>query len=247
MSFRDFRAVYPPRVYLLTTLPRVVLQAAFLALIGYYAAGEEGREFAFIGACAQIIVLATMVRGPDVLIDDRIMGTLYRVRLGFVPLPAIAAARWWIYVVAGWIDALLAVVVVGTLVGEAHLIPELLAAAPLFLLIAITTSALGLTVAAVSLTERVDFLLANFVAYIAMVFCGVVAPITVFGDAGETLVRLLPLTNGLLAVRAFVADEPWVADAALEAAVGAGWMLVAVVLLGVQTRRARRLGTDDIL
>jgi ABC-2 type transport system permease protein len=246
LSVRDFFAVYPPRVYFLTTLPRAVLQVTFLALVGYYAAGEEGREFAFVGACAQIIVLATVVRAPDVVVDERIMGTLYRVRLGCVPLPAIAAARWTIYVCAGVVDALVAAVLAGMLVGEADVVPELLAAGPLLLLIAMTTSALGLAVAGLSLTQRVD-VHANLVAYLTMVFCGVVAPISVFGDVGETLVRLIPLTNGLLAIREFLAGEPWLASAGLEVVVGLGWALAAVLLILVQNGRARRFGTDDLL
>ena len=247
MSWRDFLAVYPPRVYLATTLPRAILQAAFFAFLGYYGAGEAGREFAFIGACGQIILLATVVRAPDVLIDERIMGTLHRLRLGNVPLPALVAARWWIYVCAGLVDAVVAVVVVGALVGELDVVPKLLAAAPLFLLLALTTSGVGLLVAAISLTHRIDVVLTNLAAYLMLVFCGVVAPISVFGDTGEILVRLVPLTNGLLAIRADVAGEPWLREAALELAAGAAWALIAVTVLQVQAHRARSRGTDELL
>ena len=247
MSFRDFFAVYPPRVYLLTTLPRAILQAAFLALVGYYAAGEPGREFAFIGACAHVIVLSTMVRAPDILVDERTMGTLHRVRLGVIPLPAIVAARWWVFVAAAVVDAVAAAVVVGPLVGETDLVLDLLAATPLFLLLALTTSSLGLLVGAISLTQRIDVMLTNLVAYIAMVFAGIVAPITVFGDVGEVLVRMLPLTNGLLAIRSFVDGEPWLAEAALELATGTAWTAIAFAALAVQATRARRLGTDETL
>jgi ABC-2 type transport system permease protein len=247
LSARDFLAVYPPRVYLLTTLPRAVLQVAFVAFVGYYAAGADGREFAFIGACAHIIVLATVVRAPDVLIDERIMGTLHRVRLGVLPLPAVVIARWWVFVAAGMADALVAAVVAAPLVGELDLVLEVLGAAPLFLLVALTTSGVGLVVGALSLTQRIDVLLTNLAAYVMLVFCGVVAPVSVFGDVGEPLVRLLPLTNGLLAIRQFVAGENWLSNAGLELAVGAAWLCVAVLLMKLQEHRARRLGTDELL
>ena len=239
--------MYPPRVYLLTTLPRAILQAGFLALVGYYAAGEVGREFAFIGGCAHVIVLSTMIRAPDILVDERTMGTLHRVRLGVISLPALVAARWWVFIAGGVIDAVVAATVVGVAIGEGDVVPKLVAAAPLFLLVALTTSSLGLLVGAISLTQRVDVMLTNLVAYVAMVFAGIVAPITVFGDVGETLVRLLPLTNGLLAIRSFVAGEAWLRDAALELCVGAAWTIVAFAALHVQAWRARRLGTDEIL
>ena len=239
--------MYPPRVYLATTLPRAVLQVAFFAFLGYYAAGEGGREYALVGACAHIIVLATVVRAPDVLIDERQMGTLHRLRLGVVPLPAVIVARWWVYVLAGVVDAVVAAVIAGPLVGEAALVPDLLAALPLLMLLAITTSGVGLVVGAISLTQRADVLLTNLAAYAMLVFCGVVAPISVFGEVGEPLVRLVPLTNGLLAVRELLAGRAWVGDAALEAVVGGAWIAAGLLLIRVQELRARARGSDELL
>lgn len=247
LSLRDFLAHYPLRAYALSTIPRAVLQVTFLAYLGYYAAGEEGREFAFVGACAQIIVLATIVRGPSAIVDERTMGTLYRLRLSLVPLPAVVATRWWVYVCEGLADAIAAILLAGLLVDELALVPELLAALPLFFLIAVTTSSIGLLVGAISLTQRVDTLLTNVASYSVMVFCGVVAPISAFGDVGEFLVRLIPLTNGLLAVRAFVDNEPWLGDAGLELAVGVAWTAMAIAVLQLQAHRARALGSDELL
>lgn len=59
--------------------------------------------------------------------------------------------------------------------------------------------------------------------------------------------RLLPLTNGLLAIRAFVAGEPWLKAVALEVAVGVAWGVVAMAVMVAQARRARALGTDELL
>lgn len=247
LSWRDFLVVYPPRVYLSTTLPRAVLQVSFFAFVGYYAAGAAGREFAFIGACTHVIVLATVVRAPDVLIDERVMGTLYRLRLGIVPLPAIAFARWCVYLCAGIMDGIVAWIVASALVGHLELLPELARIVPLFLLIAVTTSGVGLLVAAASLTQRIDIVLTNVASYMMLVFCGVVAPLSAFGTFGEQLVRLLPLSNGLLAVRAVVGHEPWLAHAGRELAVGTAWIFVAAVVLQLQSQRARRRGTDDLL
>ena len=247
LALRDYLALYPPRVLLASTLPRAVLQAAFLAYLGYYAGGEEGRRFALVGGCAQVIVLATIVRGPDVLLDDRWQGTLPRLHLAVVPLPLVVVARWWVFVVEGTVDALAAVLLVAPLVGEADMLPRLLLATPLFLLIAATTSAFGIFVAAFALTQRADVLITNLVSYLTIVACGVVAPISHFGHVGSDVVRALPLTNGLQAIRGVVDGRAWAEDAALEAIVGAAWLAVGVVLLRWQARRARRLGTDDRL
>jgi ABC-2 type transport system permease protein len=247
LSWRDFLAHFPPKAYLLSMIPRAVLQVTFLGYLGYYAAGDEGRKFAFVGACTQIMVLETIVRGPDVIVQERVLGTLHRLRLGAVPLPAIMSARWWIYICAGVGDAIVAMLLAGLLVGELDLAPELLAALPLFVLVAITTSTIGLVVGAISLTQRVDTLLANGGAYALMVFGGVVAPISAFGDTGELIARFLPLTNGLLAIRATLADEAWLGYAALELAVGVAWGVLAVALIQLQAHRARVGGSDELL
>lgn len=247
LALRDYLALYPPRVLLASTVPRAVLQAAFLAYLGYYAGGEEGRRFALVGGCAQVIVLATIVRGPDVVLDDRWQGTLPRLHLAVVPLPAIVVTRWWVFVVEGALDALVAALLVAPLVGEADMVPRLLLAAPLFLLIAATTSAFGIAVAAFALTQRADVLITNLVSYLTIVACGVVAPISRFGHVGADVVRALPLTNGLMGIRAVVAGRAWGGDAALEAGVGAAWLVIGIALLQWQARRARRLGTDELL
>jgi len=80
-----------------------------------------------------------------------------------------------------------------------------------------------------------------------MVFAGVVAPISAFGDTGELIARFLPLTNGLLAIRATLAGEPWLGYAALELGVGAAWAVVAVALIQLQAHRARARGSDELL
>jgi ABC-2 type transport system permease protein len=245
LSWREFRAVYPPRVYLLTTVPRAILQVAFFGYLGYFAAGEAGRRFAFVGATAHIVVLATVIRGCDILLDDRVMGTLYRLRLGVLPLPAVVAARWWVFAVEGVVDAVVAILVVAPLVGEQELIVRLLAAVPLFGLIALSTSGLGLAVGAISMTQRADVLATNLVTYLLLVFAGVVAPLSVFGHVGETMARMLPLANGLLAVRDVLAGRPWLGDMLLELAAAIGWLALGLALLALQARRLRSRPLED--
>jgi ABC-2 type transport system permease protein len=246
LSLRDSLAVYPPRIYLATTVPRALLQVAFLTYLGYYAGGSAGRSFAFVGACVHVTLVGTVVRGPDALLDDRLQGTLDRLQLGVLPVSGVALARWWVFVAEGVAEALLAAAVVGPLVGEGGTASKLLAAAPLVLLVAISTTGLGLAVAALSLTRRVDVLLTNLVSYAAAVACGVVAPLSALGPL-EGGAHLLPLTNGLLAVRHVAEGKPWLADAGWEAAVGAAWLALAAALVETQLRRVRRSGTAERL
>lgn len=243
----DTLVVYPPKIYVSTTLPRALLQVLFLSYIGYYAAGAEGRQFAFIGAVAQVVVLATIVRGPDILFEDRSQGTLARLRLGQLPVSALVLARWWVFVVEGLFEALVSIAVIGPLVGQSPLLPRFFAAIGLLFLIAVSTVGLGLVVAAYSLTQRVDVIITNLVSYASMVLCGVLAPLHAFGSAGALAARILPLTNGLLALRLFISHKSWTSDAGLEVLVGLVWLGLGVLLLELQLHRSRRLGSDDLL
>jgi ABC-2 type transport system permease protein len=238
--------VYPPRIYAATTIPRAVLQVAFFGYLGYFAAGETGRRFAFVGAAAHIVVLATVIRGPDIVLDERVLGTLHRLRLGVLPLPMVMAVRWWIFALEGVVDAVVAILVVAPLLGEQDVVPRLLAAVPLLGLVAFSTSGLGLVVGAISLTQRADVLLTNLTSYLLLVLAGVTAPISVFGHVGEIFVRALPLTNGLLGIRAVLAGRPWLDDALLELATGAAWLALGLALVALQTRRLGVRGQDDL-
>jgi ABC-2 type transport system permease protein len=102
-----------------------------------------------------------------------------------------------------------------------------------------------MVVGSFALTQRADVLLTNLASYSLLALCGVVAPLSAFGNVGAVAVRVLPLTNGLLAVRHVVDGTAWEADALLELAVGIGWALAATALLQWHDGRARRLGTDD--
>jgi ABC-type polysaccharide/polyol phosphate export permease len=118
-------------------------------------------------------------------------------------------------------------------------------AAPLLALLAATTSGLGLAVASLALTQRADVVVTNVVSYLTLVLCGVVAPLSSLGPVASGAAHALPLTNGLIALRACVDGRPWVGHAALEAMVGTAWAFTGIALLAVQDRRARVLGTDD--
>ncbi|MEV0391391.1 ABC transporter permease, partial [Nonomuraea sp. NPDC050643] len=208
LSWREYRAVYPLRVLLAGSLPRSILQAVFVAYVGLVAAGPAGRDFALVGGVLQVITIATVIRGGDILLGDRVFGTLYRMRLARLPLPLVAAVRWWAFVVEGVAGALVAATAAGLLFDRPALMAGMWAASGLVLLVALSTSALGMTVAAVSMTHRTDSFIANVVSYLLLAATGAVAPLGRLPDALEAAAHLLPMTNGLLAVRGALAGGP---------------------------------------
>lgn len=244
-SFRHYLTAYSPKVFAASVLPRVVLQVLFFSYIAYYTGGTAGRDFAYVGASVQVMTIATVVKGPWVLLDERPMGTLYRHRLGTVGLPAVVAARWWVYTAEGVLDSLIAAIAVGLLFGRTHLALELVAAAPLLALTAVTTSAFGLLVAGAAWATRAEVLVTNLGSYGLLALCGIAGPLHRLGPVLAAVAHLLPMTNGLLAVRAAVSGGPWLGHAAAEALVGAVWGAAGVWMLRSGERRARVRGTVE--
>jgi ABC-type polysaccharide/polyol phosphate export permease len=245
LSWRDYRVVYPLPVLLASSLPRAVLQVVFVCYVGQFAAGTAGRDFALLGGCLQVVTIATVIKASDVLLEDRQLGTLFRLRLSAVPLPVVAATRWWIFAAEGTVDALVAGTAAGLLFGRTDLVAGLWLATPLVLLMALTSSALGMATAAMAITRRADVFVVNLVSYALLALTGAVAPLDRLPVPLGWLAHVLPITNGLLSIRAAVAGRPWLALAAAEAAVGAGWFVLAWLLLAAQERRALAKDTDD--
>ncbi|MEU5907116.1 ABC transporter permease [Micromonospora sp. NPDC047467] len=247
VAVRDYISLYPPSIVLLTILPRVLLQVAFISYLGYYAGGTDGRTFAFIGAALHIMTTATVAKGADAILDERVHGTMYRIRLGVLSVPGTVAARWLVYAAEGFCASLAAILVLSIPFGGTDLLLELLPVTPLIALLALTTSAFGMAVGSFALSYRADVLIVNLATYAMLLLCGVVAPTHVFTVFGWDLPRALPLTNGVLAVRAAVDGQPWLLAAFWEVVVGIAWAAVAVALLARQDFRARHRGTDDFL
>jgi len=81
-----------------------------------------------------------------------------------------------------------------------------------------------------------------------MAACGINVPFSYYPAALEWFSRVLPVTNGLLAIRGVfdgAAASTILLDAAFEAAVAAGWMTVALLSFNQLASRGRRDGSLD--
>jgi ABC-2 type transporter len=243
-GFAEFLAANPAPIWLATSLPRVVLQCLFFALLGRIAGGEPGEQYAFIGATVVTLTLSTLVGICDVPMAEKWYGTSYRLQLGVLRPATTVLLRTIPWVVEGVVSALVCIVVVGPLLGRFALTGALLAATPLLVLMALTSAAAGAAAASFAVGRRADVLVGNAFAYLTIATTGALVP------AGrlpvlEAIGTVLPLRNGLLAIRAYVSGGAWVAHALAELAVGLGWAVVAWAAYRIQFARASRLGLDD--
>ncbi|WP_166663818.1 ABC transporter permease [Streptomyces sp. NBC_00582] len=245
LGLREYLVEYPPSILLATVLPRALLQTAFLVLLGRAAGGHTGAVGAAIGASAYAMVNATALKGPDVLINERVQGTLYHLRMTDLPVAGLVAARWVAYTAEGFMASLLSVPVAALISGDPGLTTRLVAALPLYLLMALTTSCFGFAVAVVAVARRADVFLTNLGAYLILASGGVLSlqPDGVAGLVGS----VLPLTHGVAALRAWTDGSNPLPQAAAEALTGLVWALLALAGITWQARRARRSGSDFLM
>ncbi|HZB48216.1 MAG TPA: ABC transporter permease [Mycobacteriales bacterium] len=243
-GFAEYRAANPPAILLTTTLPRAVLQCLFFTLLGRAIGGPDGARFAYVGAVALILTLATMASIGDVPMLEKWSGTFYRLQGGVLRPATTFFLRALPWVAEAVVSALLCIVIVGPATGQGALTVTLLAAFPLYAVMAVTAAAAGAAVAAPAVGRRADVLFGNVLAYLTVACCGALIPAgrVALLDAVGTV---LPLRNGILAVRAVVDGAPWAGHLLAELAVGAGWALLGWILYAAQTRRSSRLGIDD--
>lgn len=237
---REYAAVYSPRIVLTSVLPRAVLQATFLVLIGRLLGGPDGAQWAFVGAVGYAVVTATVMRLPDVLAVDKQEGTLFRLRMAVLAPFPVALCRTWPYLAEAVVSMMLVLAVTGPLVGEGGLALHLLLLLPVFCLAAASCAAFGLAMAAWSVGRRSDVLVSNISASLLLVFAQVLAPTHVGWI--DAIGQVTPLQHSLHAVRA--GGELWL-QVALEALVGGCWLAVAAIVLRIQARRGARTGSDD--
>jgi ABC-2 type transport system permease protein len=226
------------------TVPaRAVLQTAFFTLLGGYAAGAAGQVYALVGSVALAATPAAVNKVTDVIVGDRWQDTMYRLRLGRLPIFAVMLLRSIVYVIEGTCAALVGAVVVGPAVVGVGPTLRLVSALPILALLTASLTCLGLLVAAASVGRRTDVLLGNGAMYLVILCSGAVLPVAQGWLAA--IAQGVPLTHGLVALREWMAGRvAWDALAA-EGVVALAYLSLAWLVLSLQAHRARRGGFDS--
>lgn len=241
LSYVDHLVANPWRLSLVTTWPRAVLQCLFWVLIGKV--GGSGAAYAFPGAVALSLTLSTIIGLSDVSTLDQRWGTSSRVRMANLSITCLNAARGIPWLVDATVVYLLCVVIVGPLAGLGASTVWLLRAFPVFLLMILSSAAAGLAVAALSARLHTNVLLGNALTWL-MLAAGSLVTSVVRLPVLDTVGTVLPMTHGVAAVRALSVGAPFLPDVVQEAAVGAGWAVLAAAAFRVRAARARRTGSD---
>jgi hypothetical protein len=232
---KDYRAIVSWQVLAMSTLPCALVQTIFLTLVGV-TMGDAKPGIALTGALGLVITVSTIIRLPQVLSVDAIFHTTDALRLGRLPMFAIALVRSWVWVAEGVVCALVVACLLGPPTIGLPATLTLLAMTPVLCLTALTTIGLGLAVASVSLVRRLEAMFGNVISYLLLAVSGVVTTST------SWVGRMLPLSHCIAALRLGLAGHPWYDQAAAAAAAGLPWLVIAALMMTLFNRRSARIG-----
>jgi ABC-2 type transport system permease protein len=162
--------------------------------------------------------------------------------------PAIVFASRGVYVTAdAAFSACLGLFIVGPVFDLALPWPEVALVVPLTVLVGFSAYAFSTFLAGVVLRHREsNGLVVNATIVSLMTLCGINVPISFFPEPLEWIASLLPVTNGLEAIRDVLNGEDArtiLANAAAEAAVLLGWLTLALATFGRFVGHGRRDGS----
>jgi ABC-2 type transport system permease protein len=244
----DYRAIFTWRSWILGWMVRVIAQVSFFALIGLRVANDRSAFYLLIGN-ALAVAAQTGIFSLNMTTTERWAGTLPLLVASPTSPVVVFSSRGAYLAVDGGLSALGALFIAGPAFGLHLPWPRVLAVVPLTAVVAIASYCFGTFLAGIIFRFRALNSLVVLVGYVGlMTVCGVNVPLSYYPDALAWAARFLPLTNGLLAIRGVFGDEPWswiAGHAALEAAVGAGWMTLALLTFNRLAARGRLDGSLD--
>lgn len=248
LALAEFGAMYTWRTWLFGWLLRVLAQVGFFALIGRLLDDPEAVAYLLVGQAVMIAVIEALLVVPS---------TTWERRAGTLPLLVAAPAnpalvflgRSVQWLASGVASATVALFTMSAVFGVALPWPRALLAVPLIAVVAASTYCFGTVLAAVVLRFMETRNVVLNVAYLTlMAVCGVGVPTAFWPRWIEVAAQGLPLTHGLLAIRALLdgadASVIW-AGAGREMLVGAVWLAVSLLAFRHLAESGRRDGSIE--
>lgn len=242
----DYFEIYTLKTWVAGWLVRVLSQITFFALIGRLLDSDAQTHFLLIG---NAIVIAAMggIFALFMTTAERANGTL-SLLVASPSSPAIVFASRGVYVTAdAAFSALIGLFIIGPLFGLDFPWPEVLLVVPLTVLVGFSAYAFSTFLAGMVLRWReINGLVVNATIVSLMTMCGVNVPIDFFPEPLEWVASVLPVTNGLEAIRDTLNAKSAgtiAANAAAEAAVLLGWLTLALASFGRFVGAGRRDGS----
>lgn len=241
VGWRLYRAENPVRPAALAIGFRNLTEVLLFTLLGLATGADAGGDYSFVGAVLLTTTIYTIGMVTDVPLRDRIDGTYGRLARAGRPPVATFAVRALPLAGIATLTSVLTGVMGGALTGRLHLLAAMAPGFPLLVAGVFSGCAVGLFVIAPAIGTRYDMLTYNTMSAMVLVFSGALIPPGTHG-ALDVIGHVLPLTHAIAGVRAVMAGTAWGGSLLAEAAVGAGWAILAIVSYRLMDRRSRRTG-----
>lgn len=244
----DYRAIFTWKSWVLGWMVRVVSQISFFALIGIRLHNERAAFYLLIGN-ALAVAAQSGIFSLNMTSAERWAGTLPLLVASPTSPVVVFASRGSYLAIDGSLSAVGGLFIAGAAFGLHLPWPRVLAVLPLTAVIALASYCFGTFLAGIVFRFRSVNSLLVLVGYVGlMTVAGVNVPLSYYPVALEWFAHFLPLTNGLLGIREVFAGARWssvIGHAALEAAVGLGWMTAALLSFNRLASQGRLDGSLD--
>jgi ABC-2 type transport system permease protein len=248
LGFRALFAWNTPGLFVTSLLLTPTLQILFFVALGQ-ALSYQDPAFFIVGNGIQVAATAGIAGMVSVIADERRFGTLSMVLGSPGSRVAVFVGRMLPGVVCGFIVASLTSVVGLALVSRPLDPPQFLLYMLAIIVAAVSCSAMGLALSACGLVYRDIFQIATAAYLLTMVVSGANIDRSTLPEWTRILGDALPTTHAIDAVRAMLDGQTVrtaLASVALEGCVAAVWVAVALVLMKLFERVAKRRDALDL-
>ncbi|MFD0202073.1 MULTISPECIES: ABC transporter permease [Saccharothrix] len=247
-SWTMYSAYQTWRLWTFTWLSRLLIQACFYALIGRMLGSQQQVDYLLIGNVVAVMAIdATVV--ILISVGERQSGTLALMVAAPSTHLTVYLGKGLVNLGSGVAASTTAFLVLPPLFGVRLPWPEAALVPLMILVVGLSCYCYGTCVASFVLGfPSARWLALNLSYLVLMTFCGVNVPTSFWPDWLRAITSVLPMTHGLAAIRAFIAQAPAstvLGQLALEVCVGAGWLAVAAMSFSRMVRRGRRDGSIE--
>lgn len=244
-GFRDFVVTVPPKIYLLTILPRLITQILFFSLIGQFLGGKDLLLYALVGNA--VVSVAGQALS---IVSQNLSGALRSGTLSLL-VTTPTSPHWSILtwgsgqLFLAFANGVIGLYILAPLLGL-HLGPYALWAVPVLAITTFSVYGLGIVVAAISLKTQSSFLISSGLLVVLYALVGVNFPVTVLPTWLQRISWYLPSSHGIIAIRSLMTEQyiPHVVQwSGLEFLIGTLYLFMGLLLFQMQIAVGRRRGT----
>ena len=247
---RDFTGFWSWRTWFGGWMVQMLAQSAFFSLFARLFDSPDQERFLLIGNAVAVGAVATAWTIPSTT-WDRWTGTYPLLVIAPSSMVPAVMGRTSIWLAAGVATTLMTFVILGVVFDLALPWPDTLLLVPLVVLTSASTYCLSLFLGSLVIRQpRVRNLILTFLGIAARGFCGVSVPVAFWPGSVQFIVQFLPITHGLEAIRLLLDEGSPAAilqAASLEAAVGLGWIVLAVLAMDRMANAGRADGSIEFV